>query len=292
MATNNFTKDDVLALFPDNANYEITAADMRQYVEAIFNDKEVVIVKIPTLSDLAFNNFSIYEGSLVVIYLDSDPSLIGIYMSKINQPVIISDLIQLSTITGGTGGTGGSSERGGLLYNENKSYLIGDIVSVITSAYICITPSAIPASAFNPSDWILISSGSIQIIDNLNSTSQIDALSANMGRELNVTKEPNLPDGTGNGGFILTLGNDETTRVWQPTTNNAIQWFPTIMYSLNNIISYEGFMYKALQTSINQQPDIQPLFWRNILIDEAPTDGKTYWRSNNGWTDNTDYGSY
>jgi len=102
MSSNNNLKDQVLALFPDNNNFEITAQDMRLYIEAIFGDKEVVIIKIKQMSDLAFNNSRIYEGSMVVIYNDANPDRVGIYLSKVNQPTVETDLIQVTRIGQGT----------------------------------------------------------------------------------------------------------------------------------------------------------------------------------------------
>lgn len=285
--TNNDVKNQVLALFPDNANFEITASDMRMYVEAIFADKEVVIIKIPTASDLAFHNANIFEGSLVVIYNDSTEGVVGIYMSMVNQPTLMTDLIQLSSVSGGGSG---SFERGGLLYDELKYYLIGDIVSVNTSAYICIKATAIPAGSFVSNDWVLISSGSIQIVDNVTSTSVTDALSANMGRELEDTKEPNLP--AGNAGYVLTLGVDDVTRVWQPSLPNAIEWQSNVMYSTTNMVTHDGYMYRALQSGTSHQPDLSPTYWENVLLPEAPEDGKAYWRKSKGWSDGADYGDY
>jgi len=160
--SNNDLKDQILALFPDNNNYEITAADMRIYIEAIFGDKEVVIIKIRNLSDLPANNSNIYEGSLVVIYSDVNSDNIGLYLSKVNQPTNPSDLIQLSNISGVAAG---SFERGGLEYDNIKYYLVGDIVSKGTNAYICIQNTPIPAGSFDGTYWVLISSGNISIIN-------------------------------------------------------------------------------------------------------------------------------
>ena len=91
--TNNTIKDQVLALFQDNNDNEISAADMRVYIEAIFNSKEEVITKIALASDLASNKDGIYEGSLVIIYNDGNNS--GLYLSTINQPTLLSDLIKI-----------------------------------------------------------------------------------------------------------------------------------------------------------------------------------------------------
>lgn len=98
--TNNTKINNVLALFPDNADNEISAADMRTYVNTIFSDKETQIVKVDTVVNLSSKNSEIYEGSLVVIWNDVNSSRIGVYISKVNQPTSITDLIQLSTITG------------------------------------------------------------------------------------------------------------------------------------------------------------------------------------------------
>jgi len=94
--TNNDTKDRVLALFPDNNEYDISAGDMRAYIEAIFSDKEVQVIKIATSNDIPFNNTNIYEGSLVVIYRGTTPDEKGLYLSTINQPLDISQLIRIS----------------------------------------------------------------------------------------------------------------------------------------------------------------------------------------------------
>ena len=86
-------KNDILALFQDNFNNEISAQDMRTYIEAIFDEKEEPVIKIPTLAVLASNNTKIYEGSLVVVY--NDLTNTGIYLSKINQPAAVTDLWKL-----------------------------------------------------------------------------------------------------------------------------------------------------------------------------------------------------
>lgn len=157
MATNNNIKDQVLLLFPDNNNSEITAANMRMYVEAIFAESEVVINKIDTLGNLAFNNSTIYEGSLVVIHNDI-PSNIGIYVSRVNQPTNPSQLVQISTIVGG--GTAATSEKGGLVYNPSNQYFIGDIASYDDgqglAGYICTNATS---GAFISTDWQEIGSG-------------------------------------------------------------------------------------------------------------------------------------
>ena len=100
MASNNTTEQDILALFPDNFTNEISAADMRNYVNLLFNDREVKVVKVDTVVNLAANNADIYEGTLVTIWADYNQNRVGLYLSKVNQPTLITDLIQLSSITG------------------------------------------------------------------------------------------------------------------------------------------------------------------------------------------------
>ena len=84
--TNNNKKDILLRLFADNTVGNITAATLRQFISDIFDDKEVVINKFPTLDKFEEqDNSNIYEGSLVSIF-DSTPEENGIYISQINQP--------------------------------------------------------------------------------------------------------------------------------------------------------------------------------------------------------------
>ena len=132
----------------------------------------------------------------------------------------------------------------------------------------------------------------ITVEDNLTSTSAVDALSANQGRILNENKEPTLPDGTGNAGKILELDADETTKKWVNTTANAILWFPEIMYGINSLVSYDGFMWKALQSGSGKQPNVSAAYWEKVFVEEAPDDGTTYWRKDKSWTNNSDYGSF
>lgn len=286
MASNNNIKDQILALFPDNNNFEITAADTRTYVEAIFNDKEVVIIKIKTMNDLAANNSNIYEGSLLVVYNDTDRNNIGIYLSKVNQPASPADLIQVSKITGAFDGC---FERGGLVYDNLKYYLVGDIVSYQNNAYICIQNTYIPASSFDGSYWVLISSGNISVVNNLDSDSDSDALSASMGKHLNEIKEDKLPSGSA--GYILTLDTNGT-KLWQPTIPGAIEWQQNIMYNNKSLVSYDGYMYRALQTNKGNQPDTSPDYWENVLLPDVPDDGNVYWRKYKSWTSTADYGEY
>ncbi len=95
MTQNNIIRNQILSLFPDNDNYEITAQDMRTFVNAIFLNKEELVVKIEKMIDLESNNSNIYVDSLVVVFKD-DTNQSGIYLSKKDQPRKPSDLIKLS----------------------------------------------------------------------------------------------------------------------------------------------------------------------------------------------------
>lgn len=142
----------------------------------------------------------------------------------------------------------------------------------------------------NGSVWERFGAGGVVVVDDLLSTSSTDALSANMGRELQISKESNLP--LGNAGEVLVLDTDGITKKWQPSLPDAIEWQSGVMYSVNNIVAFDGFMYKALQSGVGHQPDTSPLYWENVLIPEAPNDGKSYWRKDREWSDIVDYGSY
>ena len=142
----------------------------------------------------------------------------------------------------------------------------------------------------NGTIWERFASGGVVVVDDLVSTSTSDALSANMGRELQDTKESNLP--TGNAGEILALDTDGTTRKWQPSLPNAIEWQSGVMYGANNMVTFGGYMYRALQSGVGHQPDTSTTYWENVLLPEAPDDGKAYWRKSKGWSDVADYGSY
>jgi len=96
MASNNPSLDAALALFLDNIVGDITAQDMRIFVENVFNDKEVKINKFPEFSDLFASNTEVYEHSLVTIY---DPHLkdeMGLYLSLANQPTAQSQFIKIT----------------------------------------------------------------------------------------------------------------------------------------------------------------------------------------------------
>lgn len=97
--TNNNNKQRLLNLFADNVNGEITAGTLREFIETIFDDSEVVINSFNSI--LAFENSTvderadIYEGSLVTIENSTDDEN-GVYVSLMNQPSESKFLRQIS----------------------------------------------------------------------------------------------------------------------------------------------------------------------------------------------------
>ena len=124
MESNNTIKDQILTLFPDNNNKEISASDMRIFVHSIFNTKEDTVVKIETADDIRDNNTRIYYNSVVIIWNDVQHK--GVYLSKANQPI---DIVQLEKIaelnTSGTDPEPGT-DLGLFMYNYNHDKLYSD----------------------------------------------------------------------------------------------------------------------------------------------------------------------
>ena len=87
--TNNTHKQTILNLFADNVSGEITAFTMREFINAIFDDSQVIIKTFSSL--LAFENATseqradIYEGSLVAI-TNTELGEEGMYVATANQP--------------------------------------------------------------------------------------------------------------------------------------------------------------------------------------------------------------
>lgn len=101
MASSNTTRDEVLALFPDNLNQEISASDMRIYVNAVFDDREVKVVKIEKVIHLPPRNSNIYEHTIVLVYNDTIDNN-GVYLSKVNQPIAKVQLTKIAGVADGT----------------------------------------------------------------------------------------------------------------------------------------------------------------------------------------------
>jgi hypothetical protein len=102
--TNDTLKQETLVLFADNITNEISASDMRQYVENIWLKSEDKIYKINKFADLPTNNVRIFENSIVAILDEGLES--GLYLSLSNQPIDKSELklisgLPISTISDG-----------------------------------------------------------------------------------------------------------------------------------------------------------------------------------------------
>ena len=73
----NTTKDQVLSLFFDNTTEEISAHDVRDFVNAIWEDSERNIHKLQKISDIYSNN-KIFQGELVTVSEETTNSENGI----------------------------------------------------------------------------------------------------------------------------------------------------------------------------------------------------------------------
>jgi len=94
----NPIKDETLNLFPDNTDGDITASDMRQYVENVWKDKERKINKYPTLSE-AFQHPELYQLDIFLITKEPIQSKNGIYVALINQPNNENEIVQVANLT-------------------------------------------------------------------------------------------------------------------------------------------------------------------------------------------------
>jgi len=91
----NPTKDAVLALFPDNNTQEISAADIRTFVNAVFDVKEDLVIKLDLASDLILEKSRIFYRTIVIVENDTK-ELNGIYLSKVDNPI---NIVQCTKIT-------------------------------------------------------------------------------------------------------------------------------------------------------------------------------------------------
>jgi len=85
-------KDDILALFPDNAAGEITAQDLRDFVTVIFDNKENKIYKLSDPSQLSTVNVNIQMDDLIIFEGGSQP---GIYKVLVDQPTVFPNDFQI-----------------------------------------------------------------------------------------------------------------------------------------------------------------------------------------------------
>jgi hypothetical protein len=99
MASNNIKKKQILNQFQDNEVGNITAGNLRNFINSIFDDKEVIVKKFATLDAFEASPIEdrqyIYEDSLVVISNSTDLET-GIYISLTNQPQSRSQLSQIA----------------------------------------------------------------------------------------------------------------------------------------------------------------------------------------------------
>ena len=97
--TNNNNKARILNLFADNVQGEITASTLREFIETIFDDAQIVINKFNSLQAfedaLVEDRADIYEGSMVAI-INAPPEENGLYISTMNQPSTRDFLKQIS----------------------------------------------------------------------------------------------------------------------------------------------------------------------------------------------------
>ncbi len=97
MASSNPLKDQILTLFPDNNTKEISASDMRIFVNTIFNSKEELVTKVETKEDIKDNNSTIFWNSVVIIWNSLEDN--GVYLSKANNPISILQLEKIADIS-------------------------------------------------------------------------------------------------------------------------------------------------------------------------------------------------
>ncbi len=120
MASSNTLKDTILELFPDNNNKEISAADMRIFVAAIFDHKEELVIKAQDEADMKSQNANIFEGSVVLI---SQGDEAGVYISRANNPISLAQLDKVADLAEG-GTTPGTDLSDFMIeYIHDKSYL-------------------------------------------------------------------------------------------------------------------------------------------------------------------------
>lgn len=99
MASSNTLKDQVLLLFPDNNTKEISAADMRVFVESIFDNKEELVIKATDTADMKSQNAKIFENSVVLITGSGSEN--GVYVSRANNPISLAQLDKIADLADG-----------------------------------------------------------------------------------------------------------------------------------------------------------------------------------------------
>ncbi len=93
MASNNTRYNSTKNLFLDNTIGDITASDLRAFVDNIFIDSEVKTQKFKSIVNFESGDVSnVYEGTLV-LFTEEDK---GLYISLSNQPASISLLVKIA----------------------------------------------------------------------------------------------------------------------------------------------------------------------------------------------------
>lgn len=121
MASSNTLKDQILTLFPDNNNKEISAADMRIFVNAIFDNKEEIVIKAIDAADMRDQRAKIFESSVVLITHAGDES--GVYVSRANNPISLLQLDKVADLAEGGIIPGSGLSDFMIEYIHNKAYL-------------------------------------------------------------------------------------------------------------------------------------------------------------------------
>lgn len=83
-----------------------------------------------------------------------------------------------------------------------------------------------------------------------------DARSPQMNRTVDCASRNSI---NGNGGLL---------RLYGDRTANAT-WSPSVAYLTEDLVSYSGNSFKALQNNTNQQPDINPTYWLQVTGQSA-----------------------
>jgi len=121
MASSNTLKNTILELFPDNLNKEISAADMRVFVNAIFDNKEEIVIKAWDETEMKTLRDKIFEGSVVMITHSGEES--GVYVSRANNPISLLQLDKVADLAEESIIPSSAMEDFMVRYVHNKAYL-------------------------------------------------------------------------------------------------------------------------------------------------------------------------
>lgn len=144
MASSNTLKDQILALFPDNDSAEISALDMRTFVNAVFDSKEEIVVKVPTAADIKIQKADIFEKTLVVI--ENETANNGVYVSNANNPISLLQLTKIADTFVGSPGSGNLLSDGSV--PMDTGYSPTDLLDIATKQFVI--DSVASAASGNP----------------------------------------------------------------------------------------------------------------------------------------------